>query len=60
VTSAAEDGLDAVVELGAGLAGVYMLLLAPEDLGQVGLGREAQRYVLWSLGQPILASEITL
>jgi hypothetical protein len=41
----AEDRLDAVVELGAGLAGIRVLLLTAQDLGQVGLGQKAQRDV---------------
>ncbi len=40
---AAEDGFDAVVELGAGLGGINVGLFAANDLGEVGLGEEPER-----------------
>ena len=40
---AAEDVPDAVVELGAGLGRVDVLLLASDHHAQVGLGQEPQR-----------------
>src|ERR1039458_3832057 len=41
---AAEDGFDAVVELGAGLAGIDVGFLAADDLGEICLGEKTERH----------------